>query len=134
MSHSRWKAPELVNPALVFLPKASPSTYTDIWSFGMLSLELMTELQPYSDMVQDITVVIMVSKGQLPPRPGPPATSRGLTDELWVLMVQCWNQDSVSRPSIAQVKEEINRLRGDSEGSIHSCMASLCQCLPSSDV
>jgi len=77
----------------------------------MLCLELMTGLQPYSDITLDVTVAIALSKFQLPPRPGHPAISRGLTDDLWALMMQCWNKRPESRPSMTSIKADIKRLR-----------------------
>lgn len=78
----------------------------------MLCLELMTELQPYSDIALDVTVAIALSKFQLPPRPGHPVISRGLTDNLWALMMQCWTKRPESRPSMTSIKADIKRLRG----------------------
>lgn len=79
----------------------------------MLCLELMTGMQPYSDIAQDVTVAIALSKIQLPPRPGHPAISRGLTGDLWSLMMKCWNKNPEFRPSMMSIKADIRRLRGD---------------------
>ena len=114
MGNSRWSAPELIDPALIGLSRATSSTCTDVWSLGMLCLELMTGLPPYSEIAQDITVVICLTKGQLPSRPSLPAISRGLMDGLWTLMLNCWNKKPESRPSTTSIKIDIKRLREDS--------------------
>jgi son of sevenless-like protein len=133
LSNSRWSAPELIDPALIGLLRASSSTCTDVWSFGMLCLELMTGTQPYSDISQDITAAISISKGKLPPRPGHPAISQGLTDGLWALMMKCWKGDPQDRPLMTAVKADIKKLRGDTGLSPNPCTATHCQCLLSSD-
>ena len=134
MSNSRWSAPELIDPTLFGMQRASSSTCTDVWSFGMLCLELMTHVQPYNDIAQDITVAINISKGKLPSRPGQTAISRGLSDELWALMLKCWSKYPQHRPSMTSVKTDIKKLRGDAAGPFPiPCMALHRQCLLVSD-
>ena len=109
-STSRWCAPELMQPGLIGLSKVFTSTSTDVWSFGMLCLELMTGCQPYSDVDDDITVAINLSKWRLPPRPGPMVTEQGLTDDLWALMLKCWHKTPHQRPTMTEVKDEMKRI------------------------
>jgi len=80
----------------------------------MLCLELMTGEQPFSELPRDINVTMKLAKGKLPSRPGAIATARGLNDELWALMRQCWSRKPESRPSMAVVKSKIERLRQSS--------------------
>jgi son of sevenless-like protein len=120
MSNSRWTAPEIINPALVGHSRASASTCTDVWSFGMLSLELTTGQRPYSDIIQDIAVVICLSKGQLPSRP---AVAHDLADELWAVMMKCWNKSPESRPSMTSIKAHLKEFRGFVGSSPNPCMA-----------
>ena len=108
---SRWSAPELMQPVLIGLSKVFASTSTDVWSFGMLCLELMTGCQPYNDVDNDITVAINLSKWQLPPRPGPMVTEQGLTDDLWALMLKCWHKNPHQRPTMTEVKDKIKKIR-----------------------
>jgi len=83
--------------------------------------------------IQDITAAISISKGKLPPRPGHPAISQGLTDGLWALMMKCWKGDPQDRPLMTAVKADIKKLRGDTGLSPNPCTATHCQCLLSSD-
>lgn len=113
-SNTRWNAPELLEPVdILGQSKVSTSMPTDVWSFGMLSLELMTGRQPFSEVISDDAVAVQLTNGKLPPHPGSAAASQGLTDGLWALMLRCWNKRPDSRPSMTQIKAEINRLRED---------------------
>lgn len=109
--NSRWTAAEILNPALGYQSTAivSASMLTDIWSFGMLCLELLTGLPPFSEFPSDIAVAINISAGQLPRRP---PTCRAITDDIWALMTKCWNRQPNYRPSITALKDEIKKLRG----------------------
>lgn len=100
-----------MQPVLIGLSKVFASTSTDVWSFGMLCLELMTGCQPYNDVDNDITVAINLSKWQLPPRPGPMVMEQGLTDDLWALMLKCWHKNPHQRPTMTEVKDKIKRIR-----------------------
>lgn len=113
-TNSRWSAPELIEPALIGLSRMASSTWTDIWSFGMLCLELMTGQQPFNDINGDMTVIIALSKWQLPPRPGSLASSRGLTDDLWALLLKCWNKDPKSRPTMSCIRTDMKTIRDSS--------------------
>lgn len=81
----------------------------------MLTLELMTGEQPFSNIPRDINVLYDLAKGKLPERPGPSATLRGLSDELWMLMRQCWHKKPESRPSMTDIKLKIEQLIGNHE-------------------
>jgi son of sevenless-like protein len=111
----RWFAPEIIEQSM---PLSKPS---DIWSFGMLALELMTGEQPYNDIRREITVSLRVTKGELPKHPGRSAESRGLSTELWNLMQRCWRMRPEDRPSMTEIKLQLERIRtGQRSASIRS--------------
>lgn len=102
----RWSAPELLQEHGVI------STHSDIWSFGMLSLELLTGEQPYSSISRDLAVMHELDKYHIPSRPGRNVTARGLSDTVWALMRRCWHKKPVSRPSASTVRTELAAIRG----------------------
>lgn len=42
-----------------------------------------------------------------PPRPPQPAEERGLSDEVWLLIQDCWAVQPAERPSMAAVRSRI---------------------------
>ena len=99
----RWLAPELV-AASNYVPTTRA---TDVWSFGMLSLEVFTDKVPFSHIRNEANVPIAIRDGPLPTRPEQSATTRGLSDGLWNLMNSCWKHDPESRPSMSAIRETI---------------------------
>ncbi|KAJ7470512.1 ras guanine nucleotide exchange factor domain-containing protein [Mycena latifolia] len=110
-TNSRWFAPELLRN------NCSVSTQSDVWSFAMVCLELITGEPPFSKIAHDITVLRELEQGKTPDRPGPAATVRGLSDELWALMRKCWHRKPESRPSAATVKSRLLHQRDSGSSS-----------------
>jgi serine/threonine protein kinase len=94
----RWFAPEIIGQS------QSLSKPSDIWSFGMLALELMTGEQPYSYIRRDVTVSLAVTSGKLPEHPGHSAESNGLCTELWSTMQRCWQIRPEDRLSMTEIR------------------------------
>jgi hypothetical protein len=55
--------------------------------------------RPFSDIVNDLTVVLRVLEGKRPYRPGYHGMAP-ISDSLWELMKQCWDEQASKRPSI----------------------------------
>ncbi|KAJ7046529.1 ras guanine nucleotide exchange factor domain-containing protein [Mycena alexandri] len=106
MANPRWCAPEL------FRNNSSPSKQSDVWSFAMVSLELMTGQPPYNNIPRDIAVLHELEQGKIPARPGRVATDRGLSDDLWAFMRKCWHKKPDSRPSATAATRKLLQLRG----------------------
>jgi son of sevenless-like protein len=101
----RWYSPEVV--------KGSPlSAQSDVWSYGMTCLELLSGDVPYSEIGRDRSVVEAIDKGGLPNRPRTYATLDGLSDSVWLLLQRCWQIEPKSRPPISVVKGALQRIRG----------------------
>lgn len=101
---ARWLAPELMDSSLAML---SPTTQTDVYSFGMTMLELLTEKAPWCDVKREATVILnVVSLKMTPNRPAVCAS-----DEGWGIMQRCWRMDSSERPEMAQVREDLEGLQ-----------------------
>jgi Protein tyrosine and serine/threonine kinase len=77
----------------------------------MLCVEIFTEDVPFSDVMNETFIPVIIHKGLLPTRPEDNATARGLSDAMWDLMNQCWQHDSTSRPSMTIIREAIEKMR-----------------------
>lgn len=104
----RWMAPEQLIAETMIV-----SLQADIYAWGMLALELMTGLVPWSEIKQDCAVVKKVMDGLRPGRPKCQQRSqcRGQprcicligNDALWELIGQCWQPDPGQRPNIEEL-------------------------------
>lgn len=104
-SNPRWMAPEILRGT------GSASTHSDVWSYGMLCLEILSDEHPYSDKRHDIAVIREIDGGNHPKRPEI-ATAHGLSDGMWTLLRKCWQQKPESRPSISEVRAQLLELQG----------------------
>ncbi|TDL26204.1 kinase-like protein [Rickenella mellea] len=101
----RWFAPELCcGPGII-------STRSDIFSFGMTILELITGEQPFSNIRRTPEVLIKMQNKERPIRPyGPNApmmAARGLDDNMWDLLNQCWTHEPENRPTIERILAQL---------------------------
>ncbi|KAF4576870.1 hypothetical protein EYR36_000532 [Pleurotus pulmonarius] len=102
----RWAAPELIKHS------KPASTSSDVWSFAMFALELMTGAKPFAYLPRDLMVIRELDQGRLPERPGLEVTQRGLDNDLWNLLRKCWNKKPDSRPSMTTVRMKLAEIRG----------------------
>ena len=99
----RWHARELVTSDSDESAPISPAT--DVWSFGMLCLEIMTGERPYAHRRRDAEVIADLISKRLPHRPIEQAVqTRGLTDDLWNMMLSCWKLDPRKRPDMKSIR------------------------------
>jgi len=106
----RWMAPELFESDA---NSSSPvSTASDVWSFGMLCLEVLTGLPPYQYCYNDGQVIAKLIHRILPERPTPidDMYELGLSDKMWVLMQRCWNWSAAARPEMRMLASEVRGL------------------------
>ena len=99
---SRWLAPELMRRSRKGsrMPVAE-SKAADVFAFGMLAVEVFTGKIPFEGQENE-AVALHISQG------GRPEISRnartvGLTDEMWKLFEDCWQQDPKTRPTMEKV-------------------------------
>ncbi|KAK0483397.1 kinase-like domain-containing protein [Armillaria novae-zelandiae] len=102
----RWGACELLRAG------GTISTFSDVWSFAMVALEILSGDLPFSHIQGDAVVQHEVYLGRSPQRPGRDVTARGLNDDLWALMKRCWNGTPQARPSMTEIREKLLSIRG----------------------
>jgi son of sevenless-like protein len=98
----RWFAPELLRES-----GDTVSTHSDVWSFGMLCLEILSGDVPFAGIRRDLAVPREIDNGVLPKHPGLVAVSQGLSDAIWKLLQKCWEREPAKRPSITEVKNSL---------------------------
>ncbi|KAJ7758020.1 kinase-like domain-containing protein [Mycena metata] len=89
----RWMAPELINPEK-FGQRFLRTPATDVYAFGCVCLELYTGEPPFAGL-RETAVILKVSEGVRPERP---TCDPAMSDSLWELVNNCWEQQSADRP------------------------------------
>lgn len=98
----QWVAREIIeqdNPL--------PSLKSDVWSFGMFCLEVVTGQPPYPGWHLG-KVMAHISQGGTPNRPQTCEAPRW--DDLWSLMKDCWYPIPVKRPNMQEVVSRLDRV------------------------
>jgi len=104
---ARWCAPEVLgNDPLSGTP---PTLASDIFSFGMVVLEVFSGKVPF-DGVSDDEVVKRIRSGERPDRPIG-SNEFGLSDGVWEVVKRCWHGSPELRPGIVDVLEYTRRIR-----------------------
>lgn len=71
----------------------------------MLCLEIMTGERPYAHRRRDAEVIADLLSMRLPPLPIEQVVqTRGLSDDLWKMMLSCWNFDPRKRPDMKSIR------------------------------
>lgn len=96
----RWMAPESLKDGVF-------TTASDVWSFGIVLWEMVTLAQlPYYGYTNQ-QVVENVIKGRIMERP------EDCPDELWQLMLECWNKRPAQRPSFLDLCQRLLPIAND---------------------
>jgi serine/threonine protein kinase len=115
---TRWMAPELFMNAEdnaddleddVSVLKVT--RYSDIWSFGMLVLELLTDELPFPDKSLDAAVICALIKGERPKHPRSlKVIGHGLNNELWQCLGRCWDSSPEHRLPLDSLHDALDKL------------------------
>ncbi|KAG0703870.1 kinase-like domain-containing protein, partial [Suillus ampliporus] len=98
----RWMAPELLRPREDGI-LARPSEQSDIYSFGGIMLQVLTNKIPYCHLSKDAAIILCIARLKKPSRSLYPP----LLDKYWHFIEQCWSADPQERPSTERVDEMI---------------------------
>ncbi|KXN81387.1 hypothetical protein AN958_04776 [Leucoagaricus sp. SymC.cos] len=99
----RFQSPEQLMRTGDELPQPS----TDVWSFGMVVLQVFSGSLPYGHLQNSNTAILQIAQGILPPKPDESVMS----SELWQLLSCCWKFDPHLRPSMSSILPCIRLLR-----------------------
>ncbi|KAG6907606.1 hypothetical protein DXG01_008224 [Tephrocybe rancida] len=97
----RWQAPELFdveNDSLVKNTQAS-----DVYAWACVCYEIFTGNVPFYQLLRDPTITLQVKSGARPTKPpysSLPWHEWGLTEPVWTLMQDCWQEYPAARPTI----------------------------------
>jgi len=100
VSRARWFAPERITITSV----TPPTKEVDIWSFGLLCLEVFAGEDPYRSY-SDFYVLVLLKEGTTPEHPG--STAVGLTSRMWQLMQSCWQINPAERPLMSEIQSTV---------------------------
>ncbi|KAJ7641852.1 kinase-like domain-containing protein [Roridomyces roridus] len=96
---SRWMAPERLVPSAFDRPSPKATASSDVYSFGMLMLEVYTGAPPWASQPAEMVVLLDVVRNIRPLRP----TDGSIDDAMWRIVEQCWAHQPEERPTILQV-------------------------------
>jgi hypothetical protein len=71
-------------------------------NWTIISTKVFSGAVPFGN-VQSITSIVKITNGERPPRPTNPL----LTDEIWAMTRECWNQRPESRPGMSTVLRDL---------------------------
>ncbi|KAH0582257.1 hypothetical protein H2248_011898 [Termitomyces sp. 'cryptogamus'] len=107
----RWQAPELFDMQNDTVVKNSKKS--DVYAWACVCYEIFTGCIPLNHLLNDATVLYQVKMGARPSRPLSSSeswSSWGLTEDIWLIMEDCWKAQPSDRPTIGSV---LNRLRSN---------------------
>ncbi|KLO08369.1 kinase-like protein [Schizopora paradoxa] len=118
--HPIFKAPELRA-----LPKdhdTMPTSESDVYGLGVAFYEIFTERLPLDVLssTKSGSTKDLPSIDDVPCHPGAVSRRRGLSDDLWSLIQECWATQASSRPSSRAVLQRIKESRTKALNSV-SC-------------
>ncbi|KAL5485627.1 hypothetical protein ACEPAI_6668 [Sanghuangporus weigelae] len=108
---TRWMAPELFLSQIEDDRRAPITTYSDVFAFASVCLEVLTGQLPYANRRNDYGVTVAVMSG-VKPSSGCQHVSEDLKSEVfWRLMDECWDQIPHARPAMVKMRECLDRIR-----------------------
>ena len=103
----RWMSPELLDPERFGSKNGRPTKESDCYALGMLILEVLTGQVPFPGY-NNLVAMRKIVEGEQPERPQGPETV-WFTDDLWVMLEQCWVIKPELRPTVEGVLERLKQ-------------------------
>ncbi|KAJ1301876.1 hypothetical protein OPQ81_000716 [Rhizoctonia solani] len=101
-SEYRYMGPEILDDAVLTFG-------SDIWSWAMTSLEILTDEPPFGAKTRGTKIIQMIGTNRRPERANHPKLEEyEHSDEIWQLFEDCWKRRPEDRPS---AREVVRRLR-----------------------
>ncbi|KAG8908802.1 hypothetical protein FRB99_003040 [Tulasnella sp. 403] len=95
---TRYQSPELVmNSSCV------RTLESDIWAWGCLLLEILTDDLPYCDVSGDAQILLHIARNELPSSLDNPR----LTEEMCYVLRSCWQIDRDQRPRMVTLRDTL---------------------------
>ncbi|KZV84797.1 hypothetical protein EXIGLDRAFT_753635 [Exidia glandulosa HHB12029] len=104
------------------------TTGTDLYAFAWLVFRVYTDIDPLI-LAHDSKTMHLIASGIKPNRPGPDtlSTMRGLNDQIWEIMLRCWDLSPAARPRAAEVAHAFDPVHVASQPSptygLEDCVA-----------
>ncbi|KAF8601647.1 kinase-like protein, partial [Ceratobasidium sp. AG-I] len=100
-----------MSPELFADPKSRPTIFSDVWAFGCVALEILSQLRPYHIIKNEHRVTLAIKSGRSPStKPEYPYAASCLSDTLWKLVVKCWDLEQHARPTAPALLSAIDEL------------------------
>jgi hypothetical protein len=105
-SSPRFSVPEMI------AHNRAPDMCTDVWQFASSVLHCFTNEVPYHERKRNGEVIATLTEKKHPARPPKEneLNSRWITDEVWKLLVKCWNPEPRKRPPMRDVGEAMKEI------------------------
>ncbi|KAG2349258.1 hypothetical protein BDR05DRAFT_411660 [Suillus weaverae] len=97
-----WMAPELLQEQKDGC-QVRPSQQSDIYSFGGIMLQVLTNEIPYYYLTQKAAIIICIANSVKPDRTLYPV----IHDKYWQFIERCWSTLPQDRPSAEEVERDI---------------------------
>ncbi|CAE6492360.1 unnamed protein product [Rhizoctonia solani] len=96
-SEYRYMGPEILDDAVLTFG-------TDIWSWAMTSLEILTDEPPFGAKTRGTRIIQLVGNNKRPERANHPKLEEyEQSDDIWKLFEDCWKRQPEERPSAGEV-------------------------------
>ena len=106
-----FMAPELLFPPKFGLDKGVPSKEADVYALGMTVYQVLTGKWPFYSR-REAEVMHTVVSGERPPKPSN-AEEIGMSEVVWDLLRECWREDRMTRPTIAEILRKFCEIAGE---------------------
>ncbi|KAL7068695.1 protein kinase domain-containing protein [Cryptosporidium serpentis] len=108
----QWMAPEVITNQIY-------NTYIDVYSFGMIIYELVTNKTPFLEFGVNVDPDILVSEIIKGTRPCMDYIIENIPQEIIKLMQSCWNQVPLNRPNMTDVISDLTLLINKSYSTLN---------------